>query len=771
MEIGQDENNDHNGPPNMDKTPVGSPPNVAVRDFAKERIPQLSSRGHPSNLMGPASQSPSISPDQGINIATPTSSQSKQRIPRPNRAPMIPRRVGSDQKDTSLLPKTEVRDKPAALIEIGNLPSLDCATKQAETGSTLASGWAKELMEDILSFGQKADPPSGIKTTETKNESPTEQVMEDTANLGQHMENHPLIETAEEKYESPTKEEATKETAKSAYTPITTITGYDPRLPLHARLVYRKHRIDGAISNRGSKVDPAIQISTTENKGDLDGACEDNRSNDTRVTQISTTELMDAEVTAEEPETGPLPQKNKTLTSVQQQTQASFDLLASPPRLPPSVWPSIAIAAPHRWQYRTAPRSEHHPRRDQTGSATESVTNGRPEGLANGTISMHHPPPTINCHKEASQSAQTTITTESGPAIPTTSALPPSTMYEAKDPSEPVPTAISSGLPGPTTSTTSARQLMQTRERCEKLCRRVSPLPPRPRTTTDPIMAPASGPNNLFQAPPDAENTKPLARTTVLAPQPQKYRHIPSSAYDHLTTGSTTTPSSSSIGSVSTTPTTATPPESSNNSQQENRHSAATEAARTAIAGTQYGAATARVVHVVSRKRKTGRTGRGTSTAAGSGPDRVAGSGDESAGNGAETEHSGRGGGGDIAGPSSAMMEGDSTHTKVRRVTLRDPPVPPSARETAPVAAAADLVARFLHAYWAVIAPVFDAASPVSKRFSAGRSTWRDVSVYAAAMVFVLGTFLLVVWGVQGMLLVYGVGRAVVGGCMVLVGV
>lgn len=77
---------------------------------------------------------------------------------------------------------------------------------------------------------------------------------------------------------------------------------------------------------------------------------------------------------------------------------------------------------------------------------------------------------------------------------------------------------------------------------------------------------------------------------------------------------------------------------------------------------------------------------------------------------------------------------------------------------------------RALVAYWGVVAPVFDAGSPVSKRFAAGTSTWRDCVVYLLALAFVLGALLGAVWSVKGVLLIAGLGRAVARCGLVLVG-
>ncbi|KAL1864508.1 hypothetical protein VTK73DRAFT_5834 [Phialemonium thermophilum] len=47
---------------------------------------------------------------------------------------------------------------------------------------------------------------------------------------------------------------------------------------------------------------------------------------------------------------------------------------------------------------------------------------------------------------------------------------------------------------------------------------------------------------------------------------------------------------------------------------------------------------------------------------------------------------------------------------------------------------------NFVSAYWAIVGPVFDPASPIALRFSQRRSTWRDAGVYVLAVVFLVST-------------------------------
>lgn len=191
----------------------------------------------------------------------------------------------------------------------------------------------------------------------------------------------------------------------------------------------------------------------------------------------------------------------------------------------------------------------------------------------------------------------------------------------------------------------------------------------------------------------------------------------------------------------------------------------ATEAARTALVGTQYNAATARIVHVPPRKGsvKGNMTGTpATPTAAAWGPDGL-------------RDQKGRGSG-EALPDDSADTDGPSGKTRTDKVTratriaLKGPRVGAATALRYKSSGLSDTLVKVMSAYWNFIAPVFDAGSPISKRFSAGRSTWHDCAVYLLALVFVLVAFLAAVWGIKWMLLVAGLARAVLRGAMVLVG-
>jgi hypothetical protein len=245
--------------------------------------------------------------------------------------------------------------------------------------------------------------------------------------------------------------------------------------------------------------------------------------------------------------------------------------------------------------------------------------------------------------------------------------------------------------------------------------------------------------------------TASLAYTSTYQASAPKYRYMPSLS-----------PSNSSNS----------PPKPEHNGyhtrdQDQNQSQApvrepATEAARTALVGTHYNGATTRVVRIVSRKRnaKGKMTGTTASTAVVWGPD----------------------GGGDRKGSATALLDGSadtdgpSGNTKtdkvawMRRIPLKDPHPGATAIRKGKAAGFSAMVVRVMSAYWKLVAPVFEAGSPISRRFAVGRSTWHDCVVYLLALVFVLVAFLVAVWGVKGMLLVAGLGRAVVRGGMVLVG-
>ncbi|KAK1771380.1 hypothetical protein QBC33DRAFT_523535 [Phialemonium atrogriseum] len=81
---------------------------------------------------------------------------------------------------------------------------------------------------------------------------------------------------------------------------------------------------------------------------------------------------------------------------------------------------------------------------------------------------------------------------------------------------------------------------------------------------------------------------------------------------------------------------------------------------------------------------------------------------------------------------------------------------------------ALDVVGRFVRAYWVIVSPVFDPASPISLRFSRSQSTWMDCVVYLLALVFILSAVLVGAWAVKGFLVVSSILKALVRGFMLL---
>ena len=201
----------------------------------------------------------------------------------------------------------------------------------------------------------------------------------------------------------------------------------------------------------------------------------------------------------------------------------------------------------------------------------------------------------------------------------------------------------------------------------------------------------------------------------------------------------------------------------------------ATEAARTALLGTRCNAATsARIVNVASRKRD-GAEGQSPTTAATATavPSTAAAWGPT---DGCGSPHKEKDplvdDGGDTDGPLPTNKEGGGKDVgkgrdgRGGRAALEEGP----AKDDGKGGGMAEVLIMLLVAYWDIVAPVFEAGSPISKRFSVGRSTWHDCLVYVLALAFVLVVFLAVVWVVRGVLLVAGLGKMVLRGCLVVVG-
>ncbi|KAJ9162172.1 hypothetical protein NKR19_g1520 [Coniochaeta hoffmannii] len=682
----------------MDKTPMGSPPDVAVRDFAHLGTRRVWFVDHPSSLATRRSKSLDSDQHQAAKVAT----EPQQKTEHIHRAPWIPLRLGPTQKDTSVTPKPEVKGPSVNLIDVGIAPQ----TKKPAT-----SGWAQELMNDMANFGQDTGNECSATGISRENSPPS-----------------PRTGVIETRRSSPPAEGTGKVPRRSVYIPTTTITGYDPRLLVQTRGLDQRPRSDGLTEGMACKDDRVIRISATEaaTKLQLERMRVQNRGrhrSDDRVTRVSTTELLNGEPEAE---TGKRPPTTLTVASIsaQQTTQPSFDLLASPPRLPPNVWPSLDIPPTRQQQQRmsTAPA-------DLCVEPEPATTAMVPHGTGLGPVSdtMSYP-----VH----------LSTHSGGGL-----------------SVPAKTALIRAAQEPTIPTTSAPQLAATRERCERLYRRVS----RPHSANGPhnreaFMTPATG-TYTSGANKEVTTTASLTYTSIYQSSVPKHRSMPP---PHPLLN----PSSTNSSSPERQPTPSRRPKSPPQHPSSPRKPA-TEAGRTAVMGTQYNAATAgRIVHVVSHKRnksaacaasKTKTTTTTTSSPTSTAGSVVSGSGGE---------------GGDVDGRRSG--EEGKNDSVVRRIALRDPHAARSRTAAAPEGerkGMAGLVVRVLLAYWDVVAPVFDAGSPVSARFSAGKCTWQDCGVYALALVFVLGCFLAVVWGVKAAVLVIELGSAVVRGVGVLVGV
>lgn len=693
--------NEETTPPNMDRTPTVSPPNVAVRDFARERRGKVWFGNHQSSPDSPPTKSPSGDQRRDITEAPATSSQSQQRTLHVYRTPLIPLRMNPSHKDTNIMPESGVKEHPIDLVDVEIPP---------ETVDSPSDGWAKKLLDDFASCGQGAEnlPPTA----------------------GDRRESSPRAELVETRRESiSAAEETPREPPISAFIPITTITGYDPRLLMHTRGLYKRPHSGGPPAGIACKDDRMIRILATEAATKLQversraRGGDDRQQTDDRVTRISTTEIAsgDSKAKAEvKAETG-RPAPKTTSTSVQQPTQPTFDLLASPPRLPQNVWPSLDIPAPHQRQHRMPQRPE---RRGSSGrTTTKTVAYGTGPGPASGTTSSPRRP-----HSYAGV----------GLSVPAKTAL----IYAAAQ--EP---------PAPILPTTSAPQLTATRERCGTLYRRGSrPHPPK-LSDSGATMTPAIGPyingTSRTATPAQNTNTTPYRRPAATAASltytstyhatVPKYRNMPR-----------LTPPSSSNSSPNHTPnprsrkSSPRRPEPSRNTDTPRKP--ATEAARAALLGTQCRDAATRTGPLASRKRdKT--TNSSASTAAASGP----------------------AGGADTDGRSGGVCDGSDG---VRRIAVYDPHASRLEKSGGSQAGTGvpELLLRALVAYWGVVAPVFDAGSPVSKRFAAGTSTWRDCVVYLLALAFVLGALLGAVWSVKGVLLIAGLGRAVARCGLVLVG-
>lgn len=744
MNIDQEDSNRSGGPANISKTPTKSSPDVAVRDFASVRNRRVWFVDQPPSPGSPPRKSPNTDQSQGIDAALATSSQSQRKTLHLYRGPLIPLRLGSNRQDARLMPSSEAKDKTVNQVNTG---------VQSKTKDSQTSRWAQQLMEDFARFGQDTED-SRLTAEDGIGITPPTGVVEATQ-------------------ESPREEIPTKEAPKYAYTPITTITGYDPRLLAHTRGLRRRPHLGEPAGISAFKDARVIRVSAMEaaTKAQLERARENPSSGDKRVAQVSATQLIHTGVKAEAEEgTDRQPQKTETSTiTLHQPMRPNFDLLASPPRLPPNSWPSLDIAGPHHpWQHGTSTGAERRQGRGTSGAKTEMSPYGTDSGPANGIIWPPLSPPT----KDYQNGADLAIS----------------------------PKAASINYPEdlpPIIPTTSAPQLVATRERCERLYRRVSRLHPKG-PSRETAMTPVAGPalteryNNEVLGAKENPVPKPASHGMNMILVPYRPR-VTTASLTYTSTYQALAPkrrsrqclSVSSSSTESEQAALVPEPDAQKNLNQQQvprlRGAAvrepATEAARTALTGrTQQqqqqhhdGAATAQVVHVVSQKRRSAQagqtmtTGTAASTAAAWDPD--------GARRGSQ-KGSGRTGREALRGDAGADTDGRFSGTKTGKANgpRKVIPLKRDARRKAEPVGGPDLVVRAVAAYWDVIAPAFDAGSPISQRFSAGRSTWHDCVVFLLALVFVLVALLAAVWGVKGMLLVAGLGKAVVRGCMVLVG-
>lgn len=290
-------NNPSGCSPDMYRSPFEVSPDTHVRDFADEKARRATFANHRRSLERPTTIPPLLQTVKRTETATSTSSQPKQKTLRLHRAPLIPRRLGSNQRETALV-RRESNDysnnhgkarKPVDdLIDTGSPPSLDPVVKpRGRNQDSPASGWAKRLIQDIDLLGQ--DPPTlDLNLPPSTGNSPIEET-----------------ETMEGEY---------------AYTPTTTTTGCDPTPTAAARALFVRHAFDGPLEDG---------IWFRKNQ---------------EVTPRSTPEMLEMM----DPPSPKTRQASVHHTSaLQKQTMKPVDLLSSPPRLPPSVWPSVTSPARH----------------------------------------------------------------------------------------------------------------------------------------------------------------------------------------------------------------------------------------------------------------------------------------------------------------------------------------------------------------------------------------------------------------------------------------
>ncbi|KAK3390536.1 hypothetical protein B0H63DRAFT_538855 [Podospora didyma] len=83
---------------------------------------------------------------------------------------------------------------------------------------------------------------------------------------------------------------------------------------------------------------------------------------------------------------------------------------------------------------------------------------------------------------------------------------------------------------------------------------------------------------------------------------------------------------------------------------------------------------------------------------------------------------------------------------------------------------ALSILQRFVWAYWQLIQPVFDAKSPLRKRFDTTQSTWEDCKLWVLAAVFMFLTLSVGTWLIRLVVFVLRALKTVVDGLMVLAG-
>lgn len=704
---------------------------VGTKDFADEKQRHAAFVNHLSHLDRPDSLPPApvftgrrnrSQSNSQSNVKSSSNNNSDgsgpPRKPLRYRVPLVPRRLGSksEPKGTSTAQDAapEIPPKSPEHLEISN-PTLSRTTLLVTPMMTPAvtddteptSGWAKQLIKDIEVVSRN---PENARPNLSRDE-----------NLRLHTDLAWTRLAA-----GNTLAETDLETTKSASTPIITTTGYELAPMRQAQDLLKSHAFDGHVDDEIVKngqvtrtislLPPElIQIQVTE-------TTEEDMKDTPALNPIQAQAVRAVEAVTDIP----LLPKNTLVGPVftpPPGTQNMYDLLASPPRLPPNVWPSLDI-----------------PVRDPLSQRPVTAPSG-----------------------DLQQQRQVFTST-------TAHEVRPSTAPEQRAEPE-------------IATTSSAHQLRPTRQRYDRLCRRVSSLSPVKalvNRATSPTAA--SRDKSRERSTTRSDNTKTKAgaaspTSTSMYQQPHHNRSFTSRRYFSNSTNSHNNNNSSPTGSSSSSLITRS------ESDTPRRRKPAQEAARVALMGKT--AAAAKIVQVSwppSRKGSSASTTKGwtpraisTSKPAGEkmGGNKVqqpadmkpAAAGDKQAQveGQRDKKESQTEGGGDIGIPS----KDEKKDGKLRKVPLRDGK---TAATPSIFKQVGELMVRFVVGYWMLIAPVFNAGSPISKRLSARESTWHDCIVYLLALVYVLIVLLVTVWTVRGVVMVAGVMSAVSKGLKVLVG-